>query len=53
MIEFDEKALGDLERLDARDAGRILRFLQERVAARDDPRSLGAALQGSRFTNMW
>lgn len=53
MIEFDEKALRDLERLDTRDAGRILRFLQERVAAHDDPRSLGAALQGSRFANMW
>jgi len=53
VIEFDEKAFRDLERLDTRDAKRILRFLQERVASRDDLRSLGAALQGSRFADMW
>lgn len=53
VIEFEEKALSDLERLDAQEARRVLRFLQERVASRDDPRSLGAALHGSRFTGMW
>jgi mRNA interferase RelE/StbE len=53
MIEFDQKALKDLERLDARDARRILQFLQERIALRDNPRSIGEALQGSRFAGMW
>jgi mRNA interferase RelE/StbE len=53
MIEFEEKALSDLKRLDAQDARRILRFLQERVALRDDPRATGAALQGTRFSGMW
>jgi mRNA interferase RelE/StbE len=52
-IEFEQKAMHDLERLEARDARRILRFLQDRIALRDDPRSIGEALQGARFTGMW
>lgn len=48
MIEFDQKAIHDLKRLETRDARRILRFLQDRIALRDDPRSIGEALQGAR-----
>jgi mRNA interferase RelE/StbE len=53
MIEFDPKALRDLEALDRQETRRILRFLHERLASRDDPRAIGEALQGSRFTGMW
>ena len=52
-VEFDQTALRDLERFDVQDARRILRFLQERVALRDNPRAIGEALRGSRFSGMW
>jgi mRNA interferase RelE/StbE len=53
VIEFDPKALHDLEALDRQEARRVLRFLHERLASRDDPRTIGEALQGSRFAGMW
>ena len=48
-IEFDGAAEKDLARLDKPVARRITTFLRERVAPLDDPRSLAAALEGSRF----
>jgi mRNA interferase RelE/StbE len=42
-----------LAKLDAQSAKRILKFLHERVAKRDDPRSVGKALQGSRLGEFW
>jgi RHH-type transcriptional regulator, rel operon repressor / antitoxin RelB len=39
----------DLRKLDVPHARRILKFLHERVAKLEDPRSIGAALQGSRL----
>jgi mRNA interferase RelE/StbE len=32
---------------------RILKFLQQRVAKLDDPRSIGEALHGSRLGEFW
>lgn len=46
-------ALKVLKQLDPPLARRILAFLQQRLAPLDDPRSLGAALQGSRFAGLW
>ncbi len=34
-------------------ARRIVAFLRERVAALDDPRSIGEALKGSRLGKFW
>ena len=44
-IEFDAGALKELRNLDQPVARRITRFLRERVAVMDDPRSLGAPLR--------
>ena len=42
-----------LRKLDAQHAKRILKFLHERVAKLDDPRSIGKALRGSRLGEFW
>ena len=44
-IEFDAGALRDLRRLDRPVAQRIVRYLRERLAVADDPRSLGVPLR--------
>ncbi len=45
-----DRALG---KLDVQHTKRILRFLHERVAKLDDPRSIGKALRGSRLGEFW
>ena len=52
-IELDPAVEKDLNKLDSQQAKRILRFLFERVAHLEDPRSIGEALRGSRFTTLW
>jgi mRNA interferase RelE/StbE len=52
-IEFDPRAVKELERLDREVARRILRFLRERVAALEDPRSLGEPLRGPELGRFW
>ena len=52
-IEFDPAAERELRKLGREPAQRILRFLAERVAHLDDPRSLGQALKGSRLGDFW
>lgn len=52
-IEFERAAEKELDKLDPQEAKRILCFLFERIALMDDPRSLGEALKGSRFANLW
>ena len=52
-IEFDEAALKDLAKLDKPVAKRITKFLFERVAPLDDPRSIGDALKGSHLGEFW
>ena len=44
-IEFDAGALRDLRELDRPVAQRIVRYLRERLAVADDPRSLGGPLR--------
>lgn len=45
-IEFLPDAAKDLGKLDRADAARIVKTLETRIAARPDPRSLGAPLRG-------
>jgi mRNA interferase RelE/StbE len=52
-VEFDPATVRDLDRLDKPVARRILKFLYERVAQSDNPRSIGQALQGSKFGEFW
>jgi len=52
-IEFSNTAQRDLRKLDKQVARRISRFLLERVAALDDPRSVGEALHGSELGEFW
>src|SRR5260370_7489889 len=42
-----------LSKVEAPQAQRILKFLYERVARLDDPRSIGQALHGSRLGEFW
>jgi mRNA interferase RelE/StbE len=52
-IEISPVADRELSSLDAQHARRILKFLHERLANLDDPRSIGKALQGSRLGEFW
>lgn len=51
-IEFDTAAQRDLNKLDPVIARRILKFLLERVAKLDNPRSIGERLQGQ-LHHLW
>jgi len=52
-IEVSETAEKQLEKLDRPVAQRIRTFLRERVAALEDPRSIGDALKGSELGEFW
>jgi len=52
-IEYDAGAAKDLSKLDRQIARRIVRFLGQRVAKLDDPRSIGAVLRGSKLGEFW
>lgn len=52
-IEFDPGALDDLKKLDRPVQQRLVGFLRQRVAVRDNPRSIGEALSGARLGNYW
>ena len=52
-VELSESAERELGKLDAPQAKRILKFLHQRVAKLDDPRSIGEALHGSRPGEFW
>jgi mRNA interferase RelE/StbE len=52
-VELSESAERALGKLDASQAKRILKFLHQRVAKLDDPRSIGEALHGSRLGELW
>lgn len=53
LIEYDEAAIKDLASMDKQVARRITSFMRERVAALDDPRSIGEALKGSKLGAFW
>ncbi len=52
-VELSIAADRELGRLDVQHRKRILKFLHERVAKLDDPRSIGQALHGSRLGEFW
>jgi mRNA interferase RelE/StbE len=52
-IEFAESVAKQLCKLDPAIARRLTRYLRERVAPLDDPRSLGAALKGDELGQFW
>jgi mRNA interferase RelE/StbE len=52
-VELSATAERELSKLDPQYSKRILKFLQQRIAKLDDPRSLGKALQGSRLGEFW
>ncbi len=52
-VEIDRAAVRDLSTLERQAAQRILAFLHGRIATLDNPRSLGAALRGSRLGEFW
>lgn len=52
-VELSSLAEKNLDRLDPKIARRILKFLHERVAPLEDPRTIGEALKGSRLGEFW
>lgn len=52
-ISVDPAAEKELRRIDRPQAERILRFLHDRIAKLDDPRSVGEALKGSKLGDLW
>lgn len=52
-VELAPAAKRELDKLDPQHAKRLLKFLLERLAPLENPRSLGQALQGPRFGELW
>ena len=52
-IELSVEAERELGKLDPQHSRRIVKFLQDRVAKLDDPRSIGEALHGSHLGEFW
>ncbi len=52
-VEVEKEAKRELEKLDPQVARRIERFLYDRIAKLDDPRSIGEALRGSKLGEFW
>jgi mRNA interferase RelE/StbE len=52
-IELSVEADRQLDKLDPQVAQRILKFLRDRVAPLDNPRSIGEALRGSKPGEFW
>jgi mRNA interferase RelE/StbE len=52
-VELSEDATKQLKKLGAENRERLVRFLYERVAKLDDPRSIGEALKGNKLGEFW
>ena len=52
-ILFDPRALRELDDLDKPARNRIWKFLYERLARLEDPRSVGQPLKGSELGDLW
>ncbi|MGA2085932.1 MAG: type II toxin-antitoxin system RelE/ParE family toxin [Terracidiphilus sp.] len=52
-IELGPRAQRQFGKLDPQVARRISRFLFERIAPLEDPRSIGQALKGTEFGDLW
>lgn len=51
-VEFDNRALKELRKLDKQTQDRILKWLRETLATGEDPRRTGKSLQG-RMKGLW
>ena len=52
-VSLDHDATREFDRLDGSVQQRVAKFLYERLANLDDPRSIGEALHGSEFGDYW
>lgn len=52
-IEYAESVRKSVRRLDRQAQRRLRDFLEVRLARMDNPRQLGAAMQGARYRNLW
>ena len=52
-IELSAQATRELDKLDPPQLKRILKFLNERLAPIENPRSIGQALRGSELGEFW
>ncbi len=52
-VELSAQADRQLDKLDPQIARRILKFLKDRVAPLDNPRSIGEALHGDKLGEFW
>jgi mRNA interferase RelE/StbE len=52
-IEYHTLVQKEMRKINPEIRGRIRAFLHERLAALDDPRQTGAALQGSELGSFW
>jgi len=52
-IELDERANRDLDKLDLPVARRVYKFLYDRVAKLENPRSIGELLHGPKLGELW
>jgi mRNA interferase RelE/StbE len=52
-IEFEQRAEKELAGLDKQVAARIVRFLREKIAPLEDPRTLGEPLHGPEIGRLW
>ena len=52
-IEYAESVQKSVRRLDRQVQRRLRNFLEVRLASMDNPRQLGAAMQGTRYRNLW
>jgi mRNA interferase RelE/StbE len=53
IIKYTESSSKQLKKLDKQTALRVLDYMDERVAALDDPRSLGKNLKGPKIGEYW
>lgn len=51
-VRIEKRAFRELSKLSRTDQQRIIDFLEQRLAVRDNPRELGAALSGP-FVGLW
>lgn len=52
-INISETAKKQLQKLERQTAQRLTQYLRERVLLHDNPRLVGAALQGNRLGELW
>ena len=53
IIKYAESASKQLKKLDKQTALRVLDYMDDRVAALDDPRALGKNLKGPKIGEYW